>query len=154
MCIRARYLLKIWGFACCGEINFEVWPNRFFSNNKIRGPERNFCQIRLVSGSLDRPCHDLYYTQLKCYRAVRASRDISHFVHFLRKKQLKKKLQLVGSFWNPVRYKCRNWTPLIAIPQKYYGKVASRDDSSKKVSGSREIAILQKSSFFFSGRKN
>ena len=60
-------------------------------SNKIRGPERNFGQIRLVSGSLDRPCHDLYYTQLKCYRAVRASRDISHFVHFLRKKQLKKK---------------------------------------------------------------
>ena len=48
-------------------------------SNKIRGPERNFGQIRLVSGSLDRPCHDLYYTQLKCYRAVRASRDIYIF---------------------------------------------------------------------------
>ena len=60
-------------------------------SNKIRGPERNFGQIRLVSGSLDRPCHDLYYTQLKCYRAVRASRDISHFVHFLRKTQVRKK---------------------------------------------------------------
>jgi hypothetical protein len=67
-------------------------------SNKIRGPERNFGHIRLVSGSLDRPCHDLHYTQLKCYRAVRASRDISHFVHFLRKKQLEKKLQFVGAF--------------------------------------------------------
>ena len=70
-------------------------------SNKIRGPERNFCQIRLVSGSLDCPCHDLYYTQLKCYRTVRSSRDISHFVHFLRKKQLKKK-QCQGAVFEPL----------------------------------------------------
>ena len=59
-------------------------------SNKIRGPERNFGQIRLVSGSLDRPCHDLHYTHVKCYRAVRASRDISHLRIFCGKNSWKK----------------------------------------------------------------
>ena len=122
-------------------------------SNKIRGPERNFGQIRLVSGSLDRPCHDLHYTQVKCYRAVRASRDISHFVHFLRKKSWKKN----SSWWADFEPLCATSVGIEFHRSRYLTNLEETSlaaTTTPKKSVDREKSPFCKSrSFFFGPQK-